>query len=36
MYSLDSLHADRLRRDRCGHALPVALDVWHDPSPSAC
>ena len=31
MYSLDSLHPDRLRCDRCGHALPVALDVWDDP-----
>jgi hypothetical protein len=31
MYSLDSLHPDRLRCDRCGHALPVGLDVWDDP-----
>jgi hypothetical protein len=31
MYSLDSLHPDRLRCHRCGHALPVALDAWDDP-----
>jgi hypothetical protein len=31
MYSLDSLHPDRLRCDRCGHALPVALDAWDHP-----
>jgi hypothetical protein len=31
MYSLDSLHPDRLRCDPCGHALPVVLDVWADP-----
>jgi hypothetical protein len=31
MYSLDPLHPDRLRCDRCGHALPVALDPWDDP-----
>jgi hypothetical protein len=31
MNSLDSLHPDRLRCDRCGHALPVALDIWDDP-----
>ena len=31
MYSLDSLHPHRLRCDRCGHALPVALDPWDDP-----
>jgi hypothetical protein len=31
MYSLDSLHPDRLRCDRCGHALPVPLDAWDDP-----
>jgi hypothetical protein len=31
MYSLDSLRPDRLRCDRCGHALPVALDAWDDP-----
>jgi hypothetical protein len=30
-YSLDSLHPDRLLCDRCGHALPVALDAWDDP-----
>jgi hypothetical protein len=30
-YTLDSLHPDRLRCDRCGHALPVALDLWDDP-----
>jgi hypothetical protein len=29
--SLDFLHPDRLRCDRCGHALPVALDVWDGP-----
>jgi hypothetical protein len=31
MYSLDSSHPDRLRCDRCGHALPVALDAWDGP-----
>jgi dihydrofolate synthase/folylpolyglutamate synthase len=31
MYSLDSLHPDRLLCDRYGHALSVALDLWHDP-----
>jgi hypothetical protein len=31
MYSVESLHPDRLRCDRCGHALPVALDAWDDP-----
>jgi hypothetical protein len=31
MYSLDSLHPARLRFDRCGHALPVALDPSDDP-----
>jgi hypothetical protein len=31
MYSLDSPHLDRLRCDRCGHALRVALDAWDDP-----
>jgi hypothetical protein len=31
MYSLDSLHPGRLCCDRCGHALPVALDAWDDP-----
>jgi hypothetical protein len=25
MYSLDSLHPERLRCDLCGHALPVGL-----------
>jgi hypothetical protein len=30
-YSLDSLHPNRLRCDRCGHALPVALDPWDGP-----
>jgi hypothetical protein len=32
MYSLDTFHPDRLRCDRCGHALPVTLDVWDDPT----
>jgi hypothetical protein len=36
MYSLDSLHPDRLRCDRCGHALPVALDAWDDPASLRC
>jgi hypothetical protein len=31
MYSLDSLHPDRLRRDRCGWATPVTLDPCDDP-----
>jgi hypothetical protein len=31
MYSLGSLHPARLRCDRRGHALPVALDPWDDP-----
>jgi hypothetical protein len=31
VYSLDPLHPDRLRCDRCGHALPVALVAWDDP-----
>ena len=31
MHSLDSLHPDRLRCDRCGHGLAVALDAWDDP-----
>jgi hypothetical protein len=31
MYSLDSLHPDRLPCDHCGHALPVTLDPWDDP-----
>jgi hypothetical protein len=30
-YSIDSFHPDLLRCDQCGHALPVALDVWDDP-----
>ena len=30
LYSLDSLHPDRLGCDRCGHALPVALDACDD------
>ena len=32
MYSLDFLHPDRLRCDLCGHALPVALDIWDGPA----
>jgi hypothetical protein len=36
MYSLDSLHPDRLRCDRCGHTLPVALDAWDDPESLRC
>jgi hypothetical protein len=31
VFSVDSPQPDRLRCDRCGHALPVALDVWDDP-----
>jgi hypothetical protein len=29
-YSIDRFHPDLLRCDQCGHALPVALDVWDD------
>jgi hypothetical protein len=29
--SLDSLHPDRLRCDRCGWETPVTLDPWDDP-----
>ena len=32
MYSLDSLHPDRLRCDRCGWAVPMALDITDDPA----
>jgi hypothetical protein len=31
MCCVDSLQPHRVRCDRCGHALPVALDVWDDP-----
>ena len=31
MYSLDTFTPTLLRCDRCGHALPVALDPWDDP-----
>ena len=36
MYSLDSLHPDRLRCDRCGWAVPVALDITDDPAGLRC
>jgi hypothetical protein len=32
MYSLDSLHPDRPRYDRCGWAASVALDITDDPA----
>jgi hypothetical protein len=31
-YSIDGSHPDLLRCDQCGHALPVALDIWDDPA----
>ncbi len=34
--TLDSLHPDLLRCDRCGHALPVTLDAWDDPESLRC
>jgi hypothetical protein len=36
MYSLDTLHPDRLRCDSCDHALPVALDHWDGPAGLRC
>jgi hypothetical protein len=36
MDSLDSLHPDRLRCDRCGWAAPDALDLTDDPAERRC
>ena len=36
MFSLDSLHPDRLCCDRCGWAAPVALDITDDPASLRC
>jgi hypothetical protein len=35
-FSLDPFHPDRLRCDRCGWAVPVALDPWDDPESLRC
>jgi hypothetical protein len=34
--NLDSLHPNRLRCDRCGWAVPVALDITDDPAGLCC
>jgi hypothetical protein len=35
-YTLDSLHPDRLRCDRCGAGFPVTLPAGTDPGDVAC
>jgi hypothetical protein len=35
-YGIDGLHPDRLRCDRCGWAVPVALDITDDPTALRC